>query len=712
MKKIISFILAVFGCCCFSASAYAEGQPEQGAETTTSSVVSATEITTTTTRYVPSAESFAGAVKLTFDEAPTNKPVSVAVSVEGATLTEGDVIRWRQYSALVTNADADPNIIWQDYTAPFEIAENSTVEAAVFFADGSRSASAVANIACIDMIAPTAPQIQPSTAEWTKGPVEITVTGGSDEQSGLLRLEYRIGSDGTWTEYTGVFSIPAPTAVYARSVDAAGNTSEAAMLEVNNFDTAAPDVNSLSVALSATGNPAIAESGAFSKYFGSDVTLNIDGASDNASGIGSYQYQLVNGSDSVKEDKWQNYDPARPPVVSGDFCGYVYARALDKVGNVSGAVSSEGFVIDVTPPVVENIQLSETAITGNRVVVTFNVKDNYWLETVTVNGVYAGVYVSTFTAFRNDDYLIVAVDKVGNRTEQLVQITNINATPFTLLDTWKSMNPQDFTPTSWAAAEKAANELQTLITVDAPQSQIEAAAGQLLNALEALVGRGDGTLSAELIERIKAYDSAAYTESSWARVEEGIVLLETCLNDPESTQESVDSCRRSLEQRLAELVKLGDFTDLDRLIAQCERMNTDSFSASSYKNLMNILDFARELSRTDSSQADADQAYQNLLAAMGGLEVRDEGGFDPAPIVYVVMGLLIVAAGTALLIVRMRARSILAAAEADEDDSDDSSSESGESSFGDIHFTDDSVSDAPAEETHDYIGSRNKADRQ
>jgi|GEM_PF-1696393 len=696
MKKIICFLLAVMSCCVFASAAGAESQPEGE----TSSTVA--------TQSAPAAQSFGGRLRLVYDSAPTNKAVSVAVAVDGATLAEGDVIRCRMFTGAVSSADA--SAWWFDYTAPFEVPENMTVEAQVVFADGSRSAAVSAQITSIDRIEPTAPEINSSNTEWTKDPVTITLTGGSDAQSGLLRLEYRLSSEGAWMEYTGPVSVPAQTSVYARSVDAAGNTSGASQLEITNFDLVAPDVSALSVALSASGTPVVGDTGTFSKYFGSDVTVTIDGASDAASGIKGYQYQTVEGSESLKEDKWQNYDPKKPPVISGDFCGYVHARAVDNVGNISSPVSSEGFIIDVTPPTVENLKLSETAITGNRVIVTFTVKDNYWVETVTVNGIYAGVYISSFTAFRNDDYLIVAYDKVGNRTEEVVKITNINATPFTLLDTFKSMKSEDFTPTTWAAAEKAASELEGLITVDAPQAQIEAAAGQLLTALEGLVTRGDNTLSLELIERVKAYDPAKYTESSWKLVEGEIALLEAVLANPESTQEAVDTGRRALEQKVTELVRLADFTNLDRLIAQCERMDTSSFNAESKRLFDEALTEAKELSRTDSGQTAADGAYRKLLDAMGGLEQVEDKNFEATPVAMVIVGLLIVVVAIALFVVRMRSNyRISALKEADdEDDSDDDGDLGG---YGDIRFTDEEPAEDidEKEESGSYIGGSGRS---
>ena len=193
MKKIISILLAVLSCCVFSAAASAEASPEEGAAAPTS----ATQPVTAPTEPL---QSFAGTIRLECESLPTNKPVTVTVAVEGGALNETEAIRWRAYKGTVSDADADPNVHWNEYTAPFAVSENTMLEAAVFAADGTRLAEAFGEITCIDMIAPAVPSLQASTAEWTKDPVTVTLSGGEDAQSGLLRLEYRLGAEGTWSE--------------------------------------------------------------------------------------------------------------------------------------------------------------------------------------------------------------------------------------------------------------------------------------------------------------------------------------------------------------------------------------------------------------------------------------------------------------------------------------------------------------------------------
>lgn len=652
-----------------------------------------------------------------FEEAPvisysgewTGTTVEVTITPpSNKQLEEGDVIRYRLLNELVTNGDSGEP--WLDYAAPLQIDKNTYIEAKVFFAAGGNTASAFSQITCVDKTPPKSPAITPSSSGWTKEPVEITISGGSDSQSGVARLEYRIGGEGVWTEYTSKLVVTSQTVIYARTVDKVGNVSEPSSLDVNYFDFAAPDVSSLTVTFSSADKPAVVDSGAFGQYYSSAVTVAISGAVDAGSGLMEYQYQFVSASNSLADDKWKKYDPSNKPTVTADFGGYVYARAIDMVNNTSGAVASTGFVVDLTPPVISNIKLSETALTGNRVVVTFTVTDNFLIETVVVNDTYAGVHLPSFTAFRNGDYKIVASDKAGNTAEQTVKISNINATPFTLLNTFDGLNPQDFTPASWANAMLAASDLRALITVESSAALIEAASENLINALEALVSRGDSTLSLELIERVEQYNSELYTESSWALLMEKLDALKETLDSTERTQETIDVARRALEKAVSELVTKGDFTALDRLIAQCERLEAGKYDPQKYVEFVKVLESVKSIPRNDSSQEAIDRAYGLLLETMNSLkDTEGEGAVDVAPVIFVVLGVLIIAVAAALFIIKLRSGLMEYTPDGEEpedaEDAEDSDSPIAED-IGDFHIEDETTPESQPDKTGSYIGKK------
>ncbi|MBQ4312911.1 MAG: hypothetical protein IJC18_01755, partial [Clostridia bacterium] len=306
------------------------------------------------------------------------------------------------------------------------------------------------------------------------------------------------------------------------------------------------------------------------------------------------------------------------------------------------------------------------------------------------------------TAFRNGEYAVVATDKAGNTSKKTVTVSNINATPFNLLSMYASLSEKDFTPSTWAVAKAAASELQGLLTLGSADTLVDAAAEKLAASLEALVHRGDGTLTLELVERVLQNDPEQYTASSWERVLLCIDAIDEVLDDPECTQADIDAARHALEQAVSELRVRGDFTSLDRLIKQCERVNAADYDADIFLAFEEILEQAKDMSRIDSTQDDVNTMYRTLLDSYGALSKKEEKkGFSPTTLSFVVVGLLIIAAGTALFIVNKRSKQSAARDEAQDayDDADEYTDDFGShadtlaGSFGDFHFIDDEESD-------------------
>lgn len=646
MKKLISLFLAILMLAGFALSAAAaEPAPDAGtAELPVPVAEPASEPPATEKTAEPTASPAPvynlEAPVVTYSDVPVNTYVEVTVIPAGDGLPEGAVVVYR------TNSD------WLDYTAPVAVEYNGEFSAKVLFPDNTESAAAVAVISCIDREAPTVPEILADTTTWVNDFIDVSVVSGTDAESGVLRCEYRLSEDGPWTEYTAPVRITEPTVFCARCIDLAGNVSPYALLTISNFDVVAPDLSNVSVAFSCNTKPVLADSGVFGKYYRAPVSVSIDGAVDSLSGIAMYQYQFAGNNESVTDDGWQKYDPAKPPVKNGDFCGYVYVRAIDNAGNVSLPAVSDGIVIDVTAPVISNLSLKPTEITDSRVVATFSVTDNFWLDTVMVNNSYVGTYSPSFNIFRNGTYTITATDKAGNVSTSEFKVTNINSTPFSLLNVFNQLNENSFTPSSWVGAEAAADELQRLLTVSSGSSQLDAASEKLVAAMENLVSRGDGTMSLQLIERVGEYEQEKYTETSWKRIEDAIEAIHVCLDNPESTQADVDSARRNLEIAINELALIGNFTGLDRLIAQCDEIPKGNYDPAKYQVFTDALEAAKALSRTDSSQTDVDAAYAALLTSMESLRIEEAPAAKKMPVVgYVIIGLLVIFILIALFII-------------------------------------------------------------
>lgn len=615
---------------------------------------------------------------------------------------------------------------WIKYTGPLKIEKNCKIYAKITRISGEESEEVSAEIQNIDDIAPLPPQIVADKEKWVKNILPVTIVSGTDviinEEgnklpggSGLARTEYRLGEEGLWHEYTGPFSLSEPATLFARSVDKAGNESNYVSERFDNFDVTAPDCSAVSFAINSDIPPVIAESGSFSKFYKGKVTVTIDGAHDSESGVDHLEYQFAGANAVVKEDGWKRYAADSKPVINGDFCGYVCMRAVDKVGNVSQSLASDSIVIDVTAPVISNIALSTTAPTDQKVSVTFSVKDNVLLDTVRVNGQYVSVYSPSFTAFRNGDYLIEAVDKAGNKSTNTVKITNINASAFNLLAMYKSLSSENFTPSTWAVAQTAASELEGLLTVGSSENAISAASEKLVLSMEGLVVRGDGTASLRLIEKIKDYDSEKYTDSSWEKVQKGIENVNTCLANPERTQEEVDTARRGLEDAVTALVPRGDFTNLDRLVEQCGKLDKANYDPNKFAQMEETIDRAKKLPRTDTAQPEIDEVYRTLIEQMSALKiiVEDTKKTGLNVVMIVVLSLLVIAIGTAVFIFTRRMK-----AEREDEDEYDENEEYDEDAeyeeeieesagetpagIGDFVFTDDGSSS----DEGGYIGHR------
>lgn len=643
--------------------------------------------TTTAAEAAPTAPPAAQAAPIiAFDGRPTSTYVEVTIT-PAAPLGKDDIIQYRT-----------DDTAWETYSKPLAIDINCTVFAKITFADGSESAISHAEIVCIDKMPPSPPEILADNITWVNSFVEVSVVSGSDLESGVQRNEYRLGEEGEWRQYTAPVKLTEPAVFYARTLDMAGNLSSMANMEIENFDITPPDISGVTVYFTSDIPPALADSGAFSKYYRSPVTITIDGAKDNQSGLAAYQYQLAESSSALTEDGWLEYNLEARPEITADFCGYVYVRASDHAGNLSYNTISEGVVLDTAPPVISEVTLTPSSLTSGRVTATFSVTDNYWLESISYGENLIGTYDPSITIFRNGEYTITAADKAGNVSKSTFTVSNIDSTPFSLLSVFEQLDENSFTPSSWKPAEEAAEVLRTLLADSKDTKKTANATEDLTSALEKLISRGDGTMALELIERVKEYDKSLYTESSWLHIDNAVEAINLCLEDPESTQADVDAARRSLEHSIDELQPLADFTAIDRLIAQCEALDKAKYDPVKLEAFTINLEAAKALSRTDSTQEVVDAVYNTLLDSMNAMRIVEEPVKEMPVVGYVIMGLLVIFILTLLFILlkgkRHRTDELLEDESEEEyddndyDDTDEVEYHSTRPSIGDIYFTD------------------------
>lgn len=625
---------------------------------------------------------YAAAPVVTFPQEPSAGPVTVVISApEGYTLAEGD-----SFSYSIDGGK------WITYTEPFEVNKNCSIIAMINHADGTKSEPATVAVSCIDASIPTMPVISADTGVWSATTVTVTITPGTDEGTGVARTEYRIGKSETWIEYKSPIALSSSDAVYARTIDKAGNISPEAVLEISNFDTVGPDISSLAISFVCEKNAVSVDSGTFGSYYGAPVTARIEGASDSQSGLGGYEYQIV-GKDSLPvPDKWVQYSPDTQPRVTNDFVGFVYVRAYDKVGNRSIECCSAGLVVDVTAPVISDIVPSTTALTDQRVDITFTAIDAIALDSVTVNDAYVGIYNQKFTAFKNGDYVIVATDKVGNTTTQTFTISNIDADTYSLIRMCESLASVDYTPSTWSVMQASLAELKAQMALTSEPAVIDPLCDKLITSLQGLVYRGDGTETRQILAKIAQLDQTLYTDSTWNALNECITTTTIILENPESTQEDVDNTRRTLETAVGELKLRADFTNLDRIISQSDALDASRYDPKKLEALRAKVDEARALSRTDTTQDTVDLLYYEIVGLISNLPDPKPVEKEPNHLLYFVLIIvLILAVGSGLFLliseIRRKRREKLEAENDYEYAEPDYDNESAYSS-GDIYFSD------------------------
>ena len=97
---------------------------------------------------------------------------------------------------------------------------------------------------------------------------------------------------------------------------------------------------------------------------------------------------------------------------------------------------------------------------------------------------------------------------------------------------------------------------------------------------------------------------------------------QTVLADANASQETVDAsfARLSVAMHMLEFYK-GNKSELQDLIAQVEQLDENNFTADSWQTLADALQAAKEVNDNENAlQTDVDEAYDNLQAAINGLE--------------------------------------------------------------------------------------------
>ena len=187
----------------------------------------------------------------------------------------------------------------------------------------------------IDRGNPTSPTINLSNSNWSSD-VTFTITNGTDSVSGVQKSQYKLGSSGTWNDYSSTVSISTEglTVVYAKTIDNAGNTSSESQATAK-VDKTGP-----------TGSISI--NNGEDKTDKASVTLSIS-ATD--VGIGVVSSMAISNDTAFSNPQWENYSTTKSwTLTSGDGAKTVYIKFKDSLGNISGQAYQDIINLDTKPP--------------------------------------------------------------------------------------------------------------------------------------------------------------------------------------------------------------------------------------------------------------------------------------------------------------------------------------------------------------------------
>ena len=261
----------------------------------------------------------------------------------------------------------------------------------------------------IDKTAPTITNVTGNVGEWTNGSVTLTVNGASDIGSGLNITPYSFSTvqgEYNWqaSSVSPIYNLNQTVYVYVR--DELGNISLCSTQNLNKIDSTTPTITDV------TGNS--------TTWTNSDVTLSVNGSSDNGSGLSDTPYSFSNAQG---EYNWQASNTA---IFNSNQAVYIYVR--DAVGNIALVSTQTIDKIDKTVSTITDVAVNTTS---NNAIITVNGAsdtDSGLSDTPysfsTTQGVYIWQSSNSATFDLNQTVYIYVRDAAGNIALVSTQILN------------------------------------------------------------------------------------------------------------------------------------------------------------------------------------------------------------------------------------------------------------------------------------------------
>lgn len=397
---------------------------------------------------------------------PTNQTLTLSISYSSDSVL-------KQYKI-------GSNGVYQSYTTPLSINDNTTIYAKAADNVGNWSLETAYIVNNIDKLSPTTPLLSVDTTSPTNGAVNITISYPNDSTSN----QYKIGLNGMWTNYSTALAISNNETIFAKCQDVAGNWSEEGSISITNIDMVSPDTPMITASNDQLTNQNLIISISYSsdsitkqyRLDGMDTWLDYTSAVEVTSNSAIYAKSQDSAGNWSQEAIYTiaNIDklPPSDPIISiltqastnqsllvdiafsdeavikqykigasGNWLDYtapfiidenavIYSKAADNAGNWSQEVSYSVTNIDKLPPLAPIITISETSSTSQPVFVDISFSEDSTVKQYKVGESSLWLdYTTPILLDRNNTIYALAADNAGNWSQEVsLTINNIDTT--------------------------------------------------------------------------------------------------------------------------------------------------------------------------------------------------------------------------------------------------------------------------------------------
>ena len=198
-----------------------------------------------------------------------------------------------------------------------------------------------------------------------------------------------------------------------------------------------------------------------------------------------------------------------------------------------------------------------------------------------------------------------ALRKLGDKTElqakydQLKSVENV------------------YTNASWKSFSEKLSEAKALLDKsEAYEDELKTALDSLTAAYEKLVRKANFGDLTEALEEADSLDKSLYTPDSLEGYNAAVEAAKTVAANDESSQDAIDLAKANIDSAKALLVRKGDKTELNALIAGLGKYTQDRYTANSYNEFL----LAKE--EAEAVAADDNATQETVNAAKAELEKK------------------------------------------------------------------------------------------